>query len=63
MNAAPQTEINRKREALWSQHFRPGIPLEEVFRLNAMIISLYPKTPEERDEEAKGWEGVPAFEL
>ena len=59
----PMTEIEAKRAAMWAKHFKTGMPLDEVFQLNERIMALYPMTNQERDEEARGWEGVPVFEL
>jgi hypothetical protein len=47
-----QTEIERKRAAWWAAHGRPGMPLDEVLRLNEDLITLFPMTPEEREQRA-----------
>jgi hypothetical protein len=59
-----QTEIEKKRAAWIAEHpFRPGMSLDEVFRLNEEIITLFPMTPEEREQRAREMEGLPEFVL
>ena len=59
----PQTEIEKKRAAWWAEHYKPGMSLSEVFRLNEEVIGRFPKPLEEREQKAKDWEGVPQFIL
>jgi hypothetical protein len=63
MTILPQTEIKKKRAAWWEKHFKPGMTITEVFELNARIMSLFPKTDEERRQKAEDLENMPEFVL
>ncbi len=63
MNVAPQTEIQQKRTAWWAQHYKTGMPLNEVLRLSEKLVGLFPMTDEERRHRAKEMAGVPEFVL
>jgi hypothetical protein len=63
MTIPPQTEIERKRTTWWAEHFKPGMPLDEVLELNEKLLSLCPMTQEEREQRARELEGVPEFVL
>ena len=58
-----QREFEKKRADWWAEHYKPGMPLNEVFHLNEELVTLFPMTMEERERKAKGWEGVPEFVL
>ena len=57
------TEIEKKRDAWWAEHYKPGMSLDEVFKLNEELLGIYPQTKEEIEQDVKGWEGVPEFVL
>ena len=59
----PQTGIEKKRATWWAGHIRPGMPRDEVFRLIEELMTLFPKTSQEREQKAKDWESVPEFVL
>jgi hypothetical protein len=59
----PETDVEKKRATWWAEHVKPGMPLSEVFRLNEELITLFPMTPEEREQRAKEMEGMPEFVL
>jgi hypothetical protein len=63
MKIIPQTEIEKKRTAWWSEHSEPGMSMSEVFDLNEQLISLFPMTDEERKQKAKDMENIPEFVL
>ena len=63
MSDFPQTDIQKKRAALWAEHYKRGMSLDEVFALNEKIRRAYPTTDEERQEKAKHWESLPEFIL
>jgi hypothetical protein len=59
----PQTEIEKNRAAWWAEHYKPGLPVSEVFQLNEELISLFPMTDEEREQRKKEMEDIPEFVL
>ena len=63
MNIPPQTEIEKKRAAWWAEHVKPGMPLDEVWRLNEELITLYPQTEEEREQKWREMKDMPEFVL
>jgi len=63
MKIIPQTEIEKKRAAWWSEHSEPGMSMSEVFDLNEQLISLFPMADEERKQKAKDMENIPEFVL
>jgi hypothetical protein len=46
-------ELEKKRQAMWAERYKPGMSLTQVFELNN----------EERQQKARDWEGVPEFIL
>jgi len=63
MTASLRTEIERRRAEWWAEHYQPGMPRDEVFRLIEKLIGLFPMTEEEREQRAKEMQGVPEFVL
>jgi hypothetical protein len=61
--AIPQTEIEKKRAAWWSEHFQAGMPTAEVFQLIEQCAALFPATPKERQRKAKSLMAMPEFVL
>ena len=55
--------MERRRADWWVDHYRLGMSVSEVLRLNEELIILFPMTSEERDQRAKEMEGVPEFVL
>jgi hypothetical protein len=63
MSVPPQTEIEKKRAAWWSERVRPGMTFVEVVRLNEELLKLYPPTNEEREVKRRDLEAMPEFAL
>jgi len=63
MTITPQTEIEKKRAGCWAEHYKPGMSLNEIFRLNEELISLFPMTQEEREQRANEMEDAVEFVL
>ena len=55
--------MERRRADWWVDHYRLGMSVSEVLRLNEELIILFPMTNEERSQRAKKMEGVPEFVL
>jgi len=58
-----ETELERKRKARWAEHYKPGMSLTEVFRLNEQIITLFPMTREEHEQRWEEMKDAPEFVL
>ena len=43
----PQTDNEKKRAAWWAEHYKRGMSLDEVCRLNEELLTLFPMTMEE----------------
>ena len=59
----PETSIEKQRSAWWAEHYKPGMSVESLFRINEELIVLFPMTSEEREQRAEGLESVPEFVL
>jgi hypothetical protein len=59
----PKTDIEKQRAVWWAEHCKPGMSLEQVWRLNNEVMTLFPMTPEEREEWAHSHDGIPEFAL
>lgn len=58
-----QTEIEKKRAAWWSEHYKAGMSTVEVFELVAECVSLFPATLEERRQKTESLMAMPEFVL
>ena len=63
MATLPQTEIEKKRAAWWTEHVKQGMSFSEFVQLNEERIRLFPLTEEERKQRAKDMEGMVEFVL
>jgi hypothetical protein len=63
MQIPPQTEIEKLRAAWWAEHFKARMAVADAIRLNSELLTLFPKTLEERNWKAKEWSGMPEFAL
>jgi len=63
MDIPPQTEIETKRAAWWAEHYKSGMSLDDVLRLNEQLIMLYPQTKEEREQKTRNLEAMGEFVL
>ncbi|HSY19771.1 MAG TPA: hypothetical protein VK815_15615 [Candidatus Acidoferrales bacterium] len=57
------TEIGRQRNAWFKEHVRSGMKFEEVVRLNAEALQLFPPTEEERRWKTESLMAMPEFTL
>ena len=63
MTIPPQTEIEKKRAAWCAEHVKPGMPHDEVWRLNEELITLHPQMEEEREQKGRDMKDMPEFVL
>ena len=58
-----QTEMDKKRQAWWNEHYKPRMSFQEVLALNEEIIGLFPMTEEERKQRWEEMKDMPEFVL
>ena len=59
----PPNEIEKQRSAWFAEHAKPDMTMAEALELNAQIVTLFPKTDEERRQKAEDMENMPEFVL
>lgn len=57
------TDIQKKRKAMWSEHYKPGMSFAEACDLNGKIMAQFPQTQEERKLKCESVKDVPEFTL
>lgn len=59
----PPTEIEKRRTAWFAEHAKPGMTINEYWRLNEKVCQLFPRTDEERRRKAEAMANIPEFVL
>jgi len=57
------TEIEMQREAWFEEGLKPGMTVDEVFRLNFEAVRLFPPTERERRRKTACLMSLPEFVL
>ena len=59
----PPTEIEKQRAAWFQSRARPGLTMDEYWRLNEEALRLFPRTDEERAVKTRFLKEIPEFVL
>jgi hypothetical protein len=59
----PPTKIQKQRNTWFKQRAKPGMTMDEFFRLNDEALHLFPRTEEERRRKTERLVAMPEFVL
>ena len=59
----PPTEIEKHRSAWFAERAKPGMKMDEFWRLNEEVHRLFPTTAEERQQKFERLKDIPEFVL
>ena len=59
----PPTKIQKQRNTWFKQRAKPGMTMDEFFRLNDEALPLFPRTEEERRRKTERLVAMPEFVL
>jgi hypothetical protein len=59
----PPTEIEKQRSAWFAERAKPGMTMNECWRLNKKALRLFPRTNEERQRKTESLMAMPEFVL
>lgn len=59
----PPTEAEQQRNAWFAEHAKPGMTMDEYWRLNEEVHHLFPTTAEERQQKFERLKAMQEFVL